>query len=631
DAVVADPLKDEVPGTLSIVRTREPPIPFLLLMEPGHERVAIQALNSGADRYVEKSCDPAERLGILGGAIEELASKEPESAALQRRNEELEFLSKTAMDFIRMEDEADIYRYIAEQVYNLVRERYVVVMLFDRETRLFTVRNLIMGDSMVQIAREELGFDLEGLSLPLDRVPSVETVLGCDRLVEVITSVYQACFKVLPEEACDRIERRADLGKYYSMGFNCRDGLYGVLTIGVRKGGELAHRGLVEAFVRQASVALLRQHVRGRLKESEARYRAVVESQQELVCRFRPDGTHLVANDAYCRFFGLDPATVVGSRFAPVIPGEERAAVDDYFRSFSPARADGTIEHRVVDTTGSARWLQWNDRAFFDRDGAIAEVQSVGRDVTERREAEEALGALTAGLERRVEERTAELEAFTYSVSHDLRAPLRAIDGYLGMLMTRFGPDIPEDAVAYVGRARDGVTRAGRFIEGLLALSRLSRQPLALESVETESLVRAVLGELLPDPGDPRVEVVVGCLPPCRADAEMLRHVYQNLLSNALKFTRTRDPARIEVSASTDGGETVYTVADNGIGFPAEQAVRVFDDFARFHDSRQYEGSGIGLSVVRRVVERHGGRCWADGEVGRGADFHFTLGPVAAS
>ncbi len=140
-----------------------------------------------------------------------------------------------------------------------------------------------------------------------------------------------------------------------------------------------------------------------------------------------------------------------------------------------------------------------------------------------------------------------------------------------------------------------------------------------------------MLGELLPDPGDRRVEVVVGCLPPCRADPEMLRHVYQNLLSNALKFTRTRDPARIEVSASTDGGEAVYTVADNGVGFPAEQAVRVFDDFARFHDMREYEGSGIGLSVVRRIIERHGGRCWADGEVGRGAAFHFTLGPVAAS
>ncbi|MEN6517913.1 MAG: ATP-binding protein [Methanospirillum sp.] len=631
DAVVADPLEDEVPGTLSIVRTHEPPVPFILLMEPGHERVAIQALNSGADRYVEKSGDPADRLGALAGTIEETVVREQESVTLQRRNEELEFLSRTAMDFIRMADEEDIYRYIGEKVHRLLPECYVVILLFDRDTRLFTFRNLIAEEPARQIVREELGFDLEGMSLPLDRVPSVEAVLGCDRLVEVITDLYQATFKVLPEDACDRIEERTDAGKYYSMGFNCRDGLYGVLTIGVRKGGELAHRGLVEAFVRQASVALLRQHVRGRLKESEARYRAVVESQQELVCRFRPDGTHLVANDAYCRFFGLDPATVVGSRFTPAIPGDERAAVADYFRSFSPARADGTIEHRVVDANGSARWLQWSDRAFFDRGGAIAEVQSVGRDVTERREAEEALGALTAGLERRVEERTAELEAFTYSVSHDLRAPLRAIDGYLGMLMARFGPALSDDAVAYVGRARDGVARAGRFIEGLLALSRLSRQPLALEPVETENLVRAVLGELLPDPGDPRVEVVVGCLPPCRADAEMLRHVYQNLLSNALKFTRTRDPARIEVSASTDGGETVYTVADNGIGFPAEQAVRVFDDFARFHDSRQYEGSGIGLSVVRRVVERHGGRCWADGEVGRGAAFHFTLGPVAAS
>ncbi len=281
DAVVADPLEDEVPGTLSIVRTHEPPIPFILLMEPGHEQVVIQALNSGADRYVEKSGDPAQRLGALAGAIEEMVAKEPESAALQRRTEELEFLSRTAMDFIRMGDEEDIYRYIAEQVYDLVRECYVGILLFDRDTRLFTFRNLIAGELARRIVREESGFDLEGISLPLDEVPSVEPVLGCDRLVEVITSLYQSLFKALPEEACNRIEERTDAGKYYSMGFNCRDGLYGVLTIVVRKGGELARRGLIEAFVRQASVALLRQHVRARLRESEARYRAVVESQRE--------------------------------------------------------------------------------------------------------------------------------------------------------------------------------------------------------------------------------------------------------------------------------------------------------------------------------------------------------------
>jgi PAS domain S-box-containing protein len=632
DAVVADPLDDEVPGTLSLVRTREPPTPFVLLMAPGHEQVVIQALNSGADRFVEKSGDPAERLGILGGAIGELVAREPASVELRRRNEELAFLSRTAMDFIRMDDETDIYRYVGKEVYDLESARYVCIMLFDRETRLFTLRNMIMDDAMARIPREELGFDLEGLSLPLDRVPSVEPVLGCDRLMEVITSVYQGCFKVLPEEACDRIEQRADLGRYYSMGINCRDGLYGVLTIGLRKGGELAHRGLVEAFVRQASVALLRHHARRRMKESETRYRAVVEGQHELICRFRPDGMHLFANEAYCRFFGLDPETVAGSRFVPAIPEEERRGVRDYFRGFSPERPDGRIEHRVRHAGGTTRWLEWSDRAFFDREGGLEEIQSVGRDVTERREAEAALAVLTAELEERVATATTELrvavcdlEAFSHHVSHDLRGPLRAIDGYLGILMARFGPDLPDDAVVLVGKARTAATRAGRFLEGLLSLSRLSHQPLNLERVETAAIVEDVLAELLPDSSERRVEVTVGALPPCRADAEMLRHVYQNLLSNAIKFTRTCDPARIAVGAGDANGETVYRVSDNGVGFRPEHAEQVFDAFARFHDAREYEGSGIGLPLVRRIVERHGGRCWAESTPEKGATFSFTL------
>ncbi len=464
------------------------------------------------------------------------------------------------------------------------------------------------------------------------------TTLGCNRIVEGVTSIYFCFFGSVPEEVCDNIERRLDIGKYYTMGFNCRDGLYGCVTIAARNGADLANRELIEAFIRQASVALLRRQARQWLAESEARYRAVVESQQELVCRFLPDGTHLVANEAYCRFFGLDPATIGGSRFAPDVPPDDRTHLGTHFRSFSPERPVGTTEHRVVLSDGRVRWLQWSDRAFFGEDGAVLEFQSVGRDVTGRREAEASLAALATELERRVAERTAELqaavrdlEAFSSSVSHDLRAPLRAIDGYLGILMMEHRDGLSADAIALVDRARNGVHRANRFIEGLLALSRLSRRPLALEWVETEDLVRSVMGELLQEPAERNVEVAISRLPPCRADAEMLRHVYQNLLSNAVKFTRARDPARIEVSTGTDGDETVFTVTDNGIGFSPDDACRLFNDFTRLHDARDYEGSGIGLSLVRRLVERHGGRCWAEGEPGRGASFSFTLGPPPAS
>jgi PAS domain S-box-containing protein len=458
------------------------------------------------------------------------------------------------------------------------------------------------------------------MSLDTEAGSLVKATLECNRMVEGVTNAYYGFLKTLPEGACARLERRLDLGKYYSMGFLCRGGLYGVVTIACRKGTELANRELVEAFVRQASVALLRRVARQRQLESEARYRAVVESQQELVCRFRSDGTHLVANGAYCRFFGLDPATVPGSRFAADVPAGEQEALRDYFRGFSPTSPDGMIEHRVRLPGGTVRWLHWSDRAFFGPDGTIREFQSVGRDVTERKEAEAALAALTAGLEGRVETATAglraanrNLEAFSHHVSHDLRAPLRAIDGYLGIMMQRFGSGLEPEAAALVGRARDGVSQANRFLEGLLSLSRLSHRPLNLEEVEPGPIVQAVLDELLPDPAARRVEVTVGSLPPCRADPEMLRHVWQNLLSNALKFTRTRDPARIEIDA-TGERDAVYSVRDNGVGFPPGEADRVFDDFARLHDARVYEGSGIGLPLVRRIVERHGGRVWADGE-----------------
>ncbi len=634
DGVVADPPGTELLALHSFVRLLPGPVPLVLFMQPGREALAIQAVDGGGVRYVEKGGAPGACLRAAFALVEALCRHRDEVVSLQRRNENLAFLSGTALDLVHMDDDTDIYRYIAEQVLRVVPEGFTNVALFDPASRLLTVHTIVPEEPAVRVAREELGTDLVGKSFPIDADPTAATMLGCNRLVEAVTSLYQGMMQTLPEEACRQIEERLDVGRYYSMGFTCREGLFGLLTVTVRKGRELEpeQRELIEVFVRQAAVALLRHHSRARLRESEARYRAVVESQHELICRFRPDGTHLVANEAYCRFFGLDPASIGGSRFVPVIPDEDRRAVRDYFRGFSPENPDGEIEHRVRLPGGSERWLQWSDRAFFGRDGTIREFQSVGRDVTDRKEAEAALAVLTVELEERVETATADLraanrdlEAFSHHVSHDLRAPLRAIDGYLGILMLQYAPELPPQAVELVGRAREGAIRANRFLEGLVSLTRLSRRPLSLERVETVSLVRDVLGEILPDPSVRRVEVSVGPLPPCRADAELLRHVWQNLVSNAVKFTRTRDTARIAIAAVDGNGETTYCISDNGVGFPPELAERVFDDFARLHDARVYEGSGIGLSLVRRIVERHGGRCWAESEPGGGATVSFTL------
>ena len=246
---------------------------------------------------------------------------------------------------------------------------------------------------------------------------------------------------------------------------------------------------------------------------------------------------------------------------------------------------------------------------------------------------------LNEELEQRVLDRTAQLEAankeldaFSYSVSHDLRAPLRAIDGFSRIVLEDHAAALPDEAKAYLKLVRDNTGQMGRLVDDLLAFSRLGRLSLAKHAVDPGKLVRLCLDEMRTELAGRRVEVVVDDLPPCRADPTLLKQVWTNLLSNALKYTRKRDDARVAVGSRTQpapsgrGAETVYTVADNGAGFDMKYAHKLFGVFQRLHRAADYEGTGVGLAIVQRIVARHGGRVWAEARAGAGATFSFTLG-----
>ena len=256
-----------------------------------------------------------------------------------------------------------------------------------------------------------------------------------------------------------------------------------------------------------------------------------------------------------------------------------------------------------------------------DQDGETLGVVLIFRDIIERKQAERSQAEHAAKLE----EINKELESFSYSVSHDLRAPLRAIIGYAQMILKKQAEGFDEEARRWVQMIKDNAERMGRLIDDLLAFSRLGRQELAKRSLDMEELIGEVWQELLAINPDRDLSLKISRMAAASGDQALIRQVYGNLLGNAVKFTQGRTGALIEAGSCIQDGREVYYVRDNGIGFDMKLYGKLFGVFQRLHDEEEYKGTGIGLSLVQRIIHRHGGKIWADGKVDEGAAFYFTL------
>jgi len=234
--------------------------------------------------------------------------------------------------------------------------------------------------------------------------------------------------------------------------------------------------------------------------------------------------------------------------------------------------------------------------------------------------------------ERRLKENTAqivavnkELESFSYSVSHDLRAPLRAIDGFSRALLEEHSKHLDPEGQRLLGMIRTGTKQMGRLIDDLLVFSRISRKVLEKSNVEMTGMARTVMYELLQLEPDRLVAVTINHLAAAQGDRAMIRQVFTNLISNALKFTRHQPKPAVEIGWYRDGNEDIYYVKDNGVGFDMRYVNRLFGIFQRLHRAEEFEGTGAGLAIVQHIIHRHGGRIWAEGKINEGATFYFAL------
>ena len=370
-----------------------------------------------------------------------------------------------------------------------------------------------------------------------------------------------------------------------------------------------------------------------RAQETSVRLAAIINSSEDAIIGKTLDGIITSWNPGAEKVFGYSAEEAVGQSMLFLFPPDRVDEENEILARISRGESVEHFETVRVGKNGKLIDVSVSLSRIVDADNKTIGLSKIARDITDRKRSENEVRRLNAELEQRVEERTQQLEAankelesFSYSVSHDLRAPLRAIDGFSQAVQEDFGPQLPKEAQRYLKTIREGAQQMGTLIDDLLKFSRLSRLPLTRGVVDTNALVRSLAAEMN-SPGEGGVaEIAIADLPKSDADPVLLRQVWINLLSNALKYSRHREQGRIEIGATEQQGLTTWFIKDNGTGFDMQYVDKLFGVFQRLHRAEDFEGTGVGLAIVERIIQRHGGRIWASAAVNQGATFFFTLG-----
>lgn len=386
-----------------------------------------------------------------------------------------------------------------------------------------------------------------------------------------------------------------------------------------------------EGFFILSSIVDITERLRA--EEARSRLATVVDSADDAIISNDLAGNITTWNPGAERLFGYLETEILGHNISELIPADRYVEEKQMLDCLTEVHH---LETQRLHRDGSLIDVSVTISPMRDAAGNVIGTSRIIHDITARKRAEEMLEQAREDLELRVTERTAELqaanhelEAFSYSVSHDLRAPLRAIDGFSRILMEEHSAELSEDAQEFLRDVRSNTQQMGHLVDDLLTFSRLGRQAMRKQRVSMGELVQKCLDDVRSDFQKLQVEIRLHPLPDADGDPALLKQVWLNLITNAFKYSSRRESVLIEIG-STPGDSTrstSYFVKDNGVGFDMQYAQRLFGVFQRLHRSEDYEGTGVGLAIVQRIVHRHGGRVWAEAEPDRGAVFYFTLEP----
>ncbi|MFO7665968.1 MAG: PAS domain S-box protein [Desulfobacterales bacterium] len=569
-------------------------------------------LSLGAERFILKPQEP----DILMDIIKELLGKGYTVKQMENKplGEEMEF-----------------FRRHNEVLFNKLEKKMVDLEIANKKLQILEERNrLIFENATDVIYMIDTNLNIINIS------PSMERVLGYKPEDFIGRPVTDLVNFLTPESLEQAVADTVLILKGGTITasiyrFIAKDG---TIKYGEASGSPIMRDGKINGIISVARDITERKLAEDALRESEEKYRELVKYAPAGIYEVNYEtGRFISVNDVMCEYTGFTKDELLNTNPYNLMTDESQKLMSERLEKlFAGEKIPRSVEYCIRTKGGEKLWIILNSRYIYE-DGKLKGAAGIIYNITERKRAEEEIRKLNAELESRVKERTAqleasnkELEAFSYSVSHDLRSPLQHIAGFAELLRNREYESLDEKSRQYLKVISDSALRLARLIDDLLSFSRMGRADMMKRKTNLDSLVKEILRDFLADVKERAINLKIGPLPEVYGDSAMLRQVFVNLVSNAFKYTKNCDKAEIEIgSTSGEKGEVCIYVKDNGAGFDMKYVDKLFGLFQRLHRIEDYEGTGVGLANVRRIINRHGGRVWAEGKVGEGATFYFTL------
>ena len=358
-----------------------------------------------------------------------------------------------------------------------------------------------------------------------------------------------------------------------------------------------------------------------KLEEKQALFASIVNSSDDAILSKNLDGIIMTWNYGAEKIFGYSPKEIIGKHISILVPPDLQNEESEIIEKTRNGEVVNHYETERIRKDGKPIYVSITISPIKDSLGNIIGASKISRDITQRKKTEEQLSENI----KKLEGSNIELESFSYSVSHDLRAPLRAVNGYARIFKENYENQLDTEASRLMNNIIDSSKKMGQLIDDLLTFSRLGRKELALTTVTMNDMVTSLCAELKKEQEPRDIEFKINPLLAAEADSVAIKQVWLNLISNALKYSNQKDKAIIEINSEINEDEIIYSIKDNGAGFDMRYANKLFGVFQRLHNDEEFEGTGVGLAIVKRIISKHGGRVWAESKVNEGATFFFTL------